>query len=97
MSKEYIEKALLMQRIENESRLWGDEYDVSQVLGDIEDFPPADVKPVVRCKDCVSYREENALRYCILYDFTVRRDFYCADFCPNCGAEMKGEEDETPR
>lgn len=55
----------------------------------------ADVKPVVRCKDCVSYREENALRYCLLYDFTVSKDFYCADFCPNCGAEMKGGKYES--
>ncbi len=40
---EYIDKAKLMAHIESESRLWGEEYDAEQILGDIEDFPAADV------------------------------------------------------
>ena len=37
-----------MSRIESERRQWGDDYDVEQILGDIEYFPTAyDVNKVV--------------------------------------------------
>ena len=37
-----------MSRIESERRQWGDDYDVEQILGDIEDTPTAyDVNKVV--------------------------------------------------
>ena len=42
----YIEKHKLMQRIEVEALRWGEEYDLSQIMGDIEDFPEADVAEV---------------------------------------------------
>lgn len=100
MSKEYIEKALLMRRIENESRLWGDEYEVSQVLGDIEDFPPADVKPVIKGdweevevrqygEICVaSMRCSECKKYHneVYFYGNPTEDRY---FCPNCGADMR--------
>ena len=47
MSNDYISRADLMGHIEDEARAWGEEYDVRQILGDIEDFPAADVRPVV--------------------------------------------------
>ena len=37
-----ISRHAVMNRIENEYRKWGDEYDVPQILGDIEDLPPAE-------------------------------------------------------
>lgn len=40
---EYISKAAIMAHIEEQSREWGEEYDAEQILGDIEDFPVADV------------------------------------------------------
>ena len=52
MATEYIEKAGLMSLIESEAHRWGDDYDWWQCLADIEDFKPADVRPVVLCGDC---------------------------------------------
>lgn len=43
-----IRRSTLMSRIESERRQWGDDYDVEQILGDIEDMPTAyDVDKVV--------------------------------------------------
>lgn len=43
-----ISRSTLMSRIESERRQWGDDYDVEQILGDIEDTPTAyDVDKVV--------------------------------------------------
>ena len=43
-----ISRSTLMSRIESERRQWGDDYDVEQILGDIEDAPTAyDVNKVV--------------------------------------------------
>lgn len=36
-----ISRHAAMNHIENEHREWGDEYDAMQILGDLEDFPPA--------------------------------------------------------
>lgn len=49
---EYIDRAALMSLIESEAHRWGDDYDWWQCLADIEDFPAADVQPVVRCQNC---------------------------------------------
>lgn len=46
--KQYIEKAALMDHVEREARRWGFDYDYEQILGDIEDFQTADVRPVMR-------------------------------------------------
>ena len=40
---DYIKRADLMAHIEEEHRHWGEDYDALQILGDIEDFPSADV------------------------------------------------------
>ena len=39
MDGDCISRQAVMERIENEYRQWGEEYDVQQVLGDIEDLP----------------------------------------------------------
>ena len=49
---EYIDKAKLMSHIESESREWGEDYDAEQILGDIEDFPAADVVSASEFRDC---------------------------------------------
>lgn len=88
---EYIEKAALMGLIESEARRWGDDYDWWQVLADIEDFKPADVRPVVRsqwkkndngtyfCEWCHSWIPEGQRRY--------------ANYCLYCGADMRETEE----
>ena len=48
MSNDLISRSTLMSHIESERRQWGDDYDVEQILGDIEDAPTAyDVGKVV--------------------------------------------------
>ena len=47
---EYINKGALLDHIESEASIWGDDYDVLQILGDIEDCPPANVRPVVEAE-----------------------------------------------
>ena len=36
--KEYIEKQKLVEQIEHERDMWGEDYDAEQILGDIEDM-----------------------------------------------------------
>ena len=48
-----IDARYITNRITEERRRWGDDYDVEQVLGDIEDAPTIDAVEVVRCKDCI--------------------------------------------
>lgn len=55
-----ISRRALMIRIESNRRQWGDDYDVEQILGDIEDAPTAyDVGKVVEqlenLKDTMGY------------------------------------------
>ena len=49
---EYIERSKLMDYIELNAREHEESYDAWQILGDVEDFPAADVVAVVRCKEC---------------------------------------------
>ena len=81
---EYIEKAALMSHIEAEGRRWNDDYDAYQILCDIEDFPLADVRPVVLCKDC-KYREymDNRIPIerdwvCCMFDITTKETDFCS-------------------
>ena len=53
-----ISRSTLMSRIESERRQWGDDYDVEQILGDIEDFPTAyDMDNVVEQLERVAVEE----------------------------------------
>lgn len=45
-----ISRQAAIELIENESRKWGDEYGVSDVLCDLSDMPSA--QQIVRCKEC---------------------------------------------
>lgn len=92
---EYIEKGALMSLIESEAHRWGDDYDWWQCLADVEDFKPADVRPVVRgrwvrkntdgswrvdvCSCCK--KEMHYINYAPAYNY-----------CPNCGADLREVE-----
>lgn len=67
----YIDARYIINRITEERRKWGDDYDVEQVLGDIEDAPTIEV---VRCKDC-KHRYGKA---CDFADFWLKDDDYCS-------------------
>lgn len=84
-----ISRRAVVERIENEYREWGDEYDALQILGDIEDLPSAEPSQqkeahwidithhiVYRCSYCGYYVDVNNIR-----DYK---------FCPHCGARMDG-------
>lgn len=92
---EYIEKAALMGLIESEARRWGDDYDWWQCLADIEDFKPAEVRPVVRGRWV--YEEPNSansFKGCYWCDQCHQPVYYKKNFCPDCGADMRGAQDE---
>ena len=88
MAKEYIEREAAFNAIVNN-------YDTDAQLRDLDSIPAADVRPVVRCKDC---------RFCVhdsgfdeLWCNGKRRkaDWYCADGerSTNCGALMDKDGD----
>ena len=56
-----ISRSTLISHIENERREWGEDYDVEQILGDIEDAPTAyDPDKVVEQLEKVTFeRYEN--------------------------------------
>lgn len=100
-----ISRHAVMNRIENEYREWGDEYDVPQILGDIEDFPSAEperkrgqwiYKDGVRgfglgawC--CSECGEENES-----LPFHKCKDPYeyaASKYCACCGAKMEAEHE----
>ena len=67
---EYIERSKLMDHIELNAREHEESYDAWQILGDVEDFPAADVVEVVRCKDCKHFDRH----FC-----DIRKDSWGAD------------------
>ena len=73
MTGDLISRKVLMKHIETMSRRWGEDYDVNQVLGDIEDFPAIEVSSVVRCGECIHRRSMN--QRCV----GRRPDWFCAD------------------
>lgn len=90
---EYIEKSAIMNLIESEARRWGDDYDWWQCLADIEDFKPADVRPVVRGKWVWRHRHRGGFRrvsgeddFGVRHTITVDERYAIDDpYCPYCG------------
>ncbi len=62
------------------------------VLDDLEDYPAADVRPVVRGR----WKLEEGIMYCSECNKSPHYVYIPVDewnFCPNCGADMRGEQD----
>lgn len=86
MSKEYIEKERALHLLEENAS----DDEVFFAARAIEAEPPADVKPVVRSE----WFEGDYIDqwYCPECKFTViAEDYPSWNFCPNCGADMRGE------
>ena len=83
---EYIEKQALRDKLY--------EADAITLKGVkiINQFPPADVRPVVRGR-WVPFTSEAAgdIWYCSACDIGFAHHM---DFCPHCGADMRGTQDE---
>jgi len=68
-------------------------------IKEIRNLPAADVRPVVRCRDCehkgwVQEPEHGkSVDYCRLLERCVDKQFFCAagERKTNCGADMGGE------
>ena len=85
--KQYIEKAALMDHVEREGRRWGFDYDFEQILGDIEDFQIADVRPVVRGR-WLDYDDDYGAYCCSVCEQDAPEDTQWP-YCPHCGADMR--------
>ena len=88
---EFISKAAIMAHIEEQSRRWGEEYDAEQILGDIEDFPVADV---VEQKIGKWLPVENStIDYGICSVCGYQAALYGNKYCPRCGSYNGGTDD----
>ena len=89
---EHIKKGSLMAHIVEERRKWGEDYDCEQILGDIEDFPPADVRPVVRSH---WKKNDNGTYSCErCHSWIPEEQRYYANWCLYCAADMRGGDAE---
>ena len=96
---DYIERCALMRRIEQQANEWGDDYDAQQVLGDVEDFPAADVRPVVHGRwvliastyDRVPIEKRYECSECHHETITHNAEPW-ERYCPCCGALNKEGE-----
>ena len=92
----YIDVELLKQDIfDDREDAWrlsksNDGYSIEQV----RNLPTADVKPVVHGKWIEHYDNSGNLHHLECSScHNWHRDFVKDDFCPNCGAEMRGSEE----
>ena len=105
----YVDKAKLMQRIETEAFRWGEEYDLSQIMGDIEDFPESDVVEVKRGHFVRNERNIPKMKEFhekgVALSMSEKSIFYtCSEcgewislsqkYCSECGAKMDGGKEE---
>lgn len=94
---DYISREALMRKIEEEAHEWGEDYDAWQILGDIEDFPAADVRSVVRAKWQLDSDPGEPWRYVCDKCGEKTTDTVMGkprvNYCPNCGADMRDTAD----
>ena len=63
---------------------------IDDMLNDVEDFPAADVRPVVRGKWRL-YSPLTDTYECDKCGYQVIDESFRTNFCPNCGADMREE------
>lgn len=62
MAGDLVSRKALMSHIESEYRQWGEDYDAEQILGDIEDIPPAyDVDKVINQLEILLQKETDLI------------------------------------
>lgn len=79
---EYIEREAFLDAIERMKPYHQDADDIAEML---QNFPAADVRPVVRGK-WIKIKYRSICRDCSF------RGFASWNFCPNCGADMREEK-----
>jgi hypothetical protein len=98
---EYVERSKLMDHIELNAREYEESYDAWQILGDVEDFPAADVAAVKHGRwekwkpPYLGMEYSHDLMACSECGFAMHNALRIpAHYCPNCGAKMDGGEAE---
>ena len=93
---EYIEREAFLDAIERMKPYHQDADDIAEML---QNFPAADVRPVVRGKwnrtDAYPHRLYCSVCYktYLKNDELLERWEFPLNFCPNCGADMREEQD----
>ena len=100
VSEDCISRKAIISRIESERSEWGEDYDVEQILGDIEDAPSvvptgrknrqverAEGEWIEEVGDC----EGKSVRY-ICSQCGDDDGWINYNYCPNCGSKMEIEE-----
>lgn len=95
-----ISRQAAIEHIEAEYQAWGDEYDVRQILGDLEDLPSAQPERKrgkweiteayphnVYCSEC--HHKFAQTHWAVWEDGTLPRNY-----CPNCGSYNGGGDNE---
>ena len=85
---EYIEREALCYQLEKQETIDGQPRAIRRARRIVEDFPAADVRPVVRGK------WENAgsdVWTCSVCGYGIMPWNAGVNYCPNCGADMREE------
>lgn len=97
LCEDAISRKALMSHIESERREWGEDYDLDQLLGDIEDF--SSVTPTREHGEWIYHHRTdlgeklNDMCECSKCGkwFSISELLY-RSFCPSCGADMRKEQ-----
>ena len=96
----YVDKAKLMSHIETELMRWGEsEYNALQILGDIEDFPTADVVEVKHGGKWLKLKGDTPKAYKRVCSECGEVVYYVGKgcsykSCPHCLVIMDGKQEE---
>lgn len=99
-----ISKKALMSLIENQYQQWGDDYDATQILGDIEDFHVCNEDKIIEqylaigtVEECREARERQKPKIPDIWgdgcddEGNIIYDMYN---CPNCGKSYEVDYDD---
>lgn len=86
--KQYLDKDLILSKSQRDYLEKRYDYDDFVLVSDIESILPADVRPVVRGR-WVRNNGRWRCDKCTCQAVVIR-----SPFCPNCGADMRGTQDE---
>ena len=95
MSEELIRRSDAIKAIEelpNAYNGWSDAYDKAYIIGTLEEVPSAD-RPQGEWIDRGMRVPSSWVKKCSLCGHETDTWRWC-NFCPNCGARMKGADDE---
>ena len=68
---------------------------VDNMMGDVNDAPAADVAPVVHGRWIEKEKYDFGIMYdCSLCEDRILDNGHTWNYCPNCGADMRGINDE---